>query len=497
MFSRATRGGFWAGLVAGLATVAAMYVASGIVGTRPLPGLLQQPVLAAMPGPVFGFLIDNLKHAGKVVEEFGLIIAMLVGLGALGALYGRLSERGLPHVGLLVGALGWAIVSVILLPLSGDGLLGLDEGVTTPPVWGLLFVIYATVLEIAFRRGMPPEPVDPGRRRAIAVIPLGIAAASLGVLGLRLVPGWIQAIAAPPESGLSGFSPDITPVENFYVVSKNFADPVVSSKGWVLNVHGLLDNPLKLSYQDLVGLPASTEVVTLECISNVVGGEQISTGSFTGVSLRDLITTAEPRSGARALNFRARDGYTETLPLSQVMASPEILLAYELGGHQLPDLHGFPARILIPGHYGMKGPKWLDDIEVAASAAGGYWEGQGWNPDAAIRTTSRFDLPRQGDVVRLGTIQLAGIAFAGKRGISAVEWSTDAGRSWHMADLKPPPSPLSWSLWTASWTPAGEGAYALLVRAVDGAGQAQTADVAASYPNGSNGYHKIQVSVAR
>jgi DMSO/TMAO reductase YedYZ molybdopterin-dependent catalytic subunit len=497
MFSRATRDGFLAGLVAGLAMLAAMYLASGIVGNHPLPGLLQQPLLQAMPGPVFGFLIDNLKHAGKVVEEFGLIVAMLVGLGALGALYGRLSERGLPHLGLLVGALGWAVVSVILLPLSGDGFFGLDEGLTTPLVWGLLFVIYATVLEIAFRRRQPPEPADPGRRRAIAVIPLGIAAASLGVLGLRLIPGWAQAIAAPPESGLSGVSPDITPVENFYVVSKNFADPVVSSKGWTLNVHGLVDNPLKLSYQDLVGLPPTTEIVTLECISNVVGGEQISTGSFTGASLRDIITMAQPRSGARSLNFRARDGYTETVPLSQVMASPEILLAYQLGGHQLPDLHGFPARILIPGHYGMKGPKWLDDVEVAASAAGGYWEGQGWNPDAAVRTTSRFDRPHQGDVLRLGAIQLAGIAFAGKRGISAVDWSSDGGRTWHPADLKPPASPLSWTLWTASWTPTDESAYVLLVRATDGSGQAQTSEVTSSYPNGSGGFHKVQVSVAR
>ncbi len=496
MVSRTVRSGFAAGLVAGLALLAAMYLASALVGTRPLPSLLQEPVLAVMPGPVFGFLIDNLKHAGKVVEEAGLLVAMVAALAALGGLYARLQGSGLPHLGLAVGALGWAVVTLVLLPISGDGLLGLNEGLTTPLVWGLLWAIYASVLEMASRPELPSE-ADGGRRRALGLLPLGIAAASLGVVGFRLVPGWIQAIAAAPESGLRGPSPDITPPGNFYVVSKNFADPVVSERGWALNVRGLVDNPLRLSYQDLVGLPASTQLVTLECISNTVGGEQISTGSFAGPSLRDLLAMARPRAGARALNFKARDGYTESLPLSQVMDNPEIMLAHQLGGLPLPSVHGFPARILIPGHYGMKGPKWLDDIEVAAAPAGGYWEGQGWNPDAAIRTMSRFDVPRDGDVLRREALQLAGVAFAGKRGISAVEVSTDGGRTWRAADLRPPASPLTWTIWTAAWTPTAEGAFALAVRARDGAGQVQTAESMNSYPNGSAGIHRVRVSVAR
>src|SRR5579864_8944474 len=85
--------GFRAGILAGLATMGAMEVAAALVGIRTLPDVLEEPFLALMPGAVFGFLIDTLQHAGKVLEEFGLLVGMVVGLGVLGAVYGRIAER--------------------------------------------------------------------------------------------------------------------------------------------------------------------------------------------------------------------------------------------------------------------------------------------------------------------------------------------------------------------------------------------------------------------
>src|SRR5260370_6827390 len=78
----AVRGFAW-GALAGLALVALMYVAGVFLGLRPLPQALSGPILALMPGFVFGFLIDTLQHAGKVVEEFCLIVAMIVVLAPL------------------------------------------------------------------------------------------------------------------------------------------------------------------------------------------------------------------------------------------------------------------------------------------------------------------------------------------------------------------------------------------------------------------------------
>jgi DMSO/TMAO reductase YedYZ molybdopterin-dependent catalytic subunit len=335
-----------------------------------------------------------------------------------------------------------------------------------------------------------PAAVDQGRRR----IPLALAGLGVVILGIRLLPGWYRTVAGAPEAGLSGPSPELTPAGDFYVVSKNFSDPAVSAQGWSLQVQGLVETPLRLSYQELRSLPAHTAYVTLECVSNNVGGPQISTGQFTGVRLKDLLDKAGIRAAAQAVVFRARDGYEESIPLSLVTGGPDVLVAYDLDGAPLPHAHGFPARILIPGHYGMKGPKWLDSIEAAPRVVDGYWENQGWNRDAVVKTMSRIDVPADGAILR-PPVAVAGIAFAGARGISRVELSTDGGRSWAEADLKPPLSDLTWTLWTFGWTGAAEGQHTLQVRATDLAGAVQTADNRPSYPDGSSGYHTIRVNV--
>ena len=489
--------GFASGAMGGLALVALMYLASWLLGLRPLPQALSGPLLALMPGFVFGFLSDTLQHAGKVVEEFGLIVAMVVGLGVLGAAWAvAITRWKFSQSALVFAAAGWLVVVALLLPVSGDGFLGLNGGPSTPLIWGVLFAIYGVVLQMGAATPLSHE-ADPGRRRTLGAVPVAIGVVSLGVLAWRLIPDWYRAIFNPAEAGLRGVSPEITPVANFYIVSKNFGDPVVDEHGWSLSVGGAVDKPLKLSLADLRALPSATEYVTLACISNNVGGELISTGSFTGVRLRDLLANANPRVNGTWAAFKARDGYAESLPMSLIGGAPEILVAYDLDGAPLPNAHGFPARILLPGHYGMKGPKWLDSIDLVDHESGGFWEAQGWDHNAVVKTTARFDVPANGDIVKIGAIFLAGVAFAGTRGISKVEFSTDGGRNWSSADFKAPLSPLTWVLWSATWTPGSEGAYQLQVRATDGTGAMQDSKSTPSYPNGASGYHTIQVNVSK
>ena len=489
--------GFVSGSIAGLALVALMYLANLLLGLRPLPQLLNQPILSLMPGFVFGFLIDTLQHAGKVVEEFGLIVAMVIALGALGAAWALAGLRWhSQYLNLVCAAIGWAVVSAMLLPISGSGFLGLNDGPATPIIWAALFAVYGVVLQMGSGSPSSLDAADAGRRQMLTALPVTIGALSLGVLGIRLVPDWYKAIFNPPEAGLAGASPDVTPVGNFYVVSKNFSDPVVDAQSWSLSVGGLVDKPMRLSLVDLRGLTATSQYVTLECISNNVGGDLMSTGSFTGVSLRDLLAMAHPRSNGTWAAFKARDGYTESLPMSLVQSAPEILVAYDLDGSPLPSSHGFPARILIPGHYGMKGPKWLDGIDLVDRESGGYWEQQGWDHNAVVKTTARFDVPREGDTVKVGIVSMAGVAYAGNRGISKVEYSTDGGGSWSAAQLGTPLSALTWVAWTANWLQNSQGAYRLMVRATDGTGATQDQHGSASYPSGASGYHTIHVDVA-
>ena len=489
--------GFGWGALAGVVLVTLMYLANLLLGLRPLPQLLNQPLLDLMPGFVFGFLIDTLQHAGKVVEELGLIIAMVAGLGVLGAAWGwtRLRWHS-QYAALAFAAVGWVAVVGVLLPIAGAGFLGLVDGAVTPLIWGALFVVYSVVLQLGADSPDTAAP-DPGRRRMLSLLPVTIGVVSLGVLAQRLVPGWYKAIVNPPEAGLTGISPEVTPIQNFYQVTKNFSDPAVAAQGWSLGVGGLVDRPLKLSLSDLRNLPSATEYVTMECISNPVGGELMSTGRFTGVSLRDLLAMAGPQARGTWAAFMARDGYAESLPISLIQGAPEIFVAYELDGGPLPIGHGFPARMLIPGHYGMKGPKWLDSITVVDHESGGYWEQQGWDHNAVIKTTARFDVPREGDIVRLGTVSLAGVAFAGTRGIYKVEYSTNAGRTWSEASFRPALSALTWVLWQADWTPGAEGAYDLSVRATDSPGMLQVAQSAPSYPSGASGYHTVHVAISK
>ena len=494
---RALIHGFAWGALAGLVLVALMYLANLLLGLTPLTQALSGPLLSIMPGFVFGFLIDNLQHAGKVVEEFGLIVGMVVGLGVLGAAWAWTARRWwrYEYSALVFAGGGWLVVLVLLLPVSGEGLLGLDTGITTPLIWAALFAAWGIVVQLGGRPDA--DPADPDRRRLLSSLPLTVGAISLGILALDRVPGWFQAIVDPPEAGLNGRSPELTPIDNFYVVSKNFGDPNLDGGSWRLKVGGMVDNPITLTLQDLHALPVTTEYVTLECISNLVGGPQISTGIFSGVQLKYLIQQASPQAGGTWAAFKSSDGYTESLPLSMINGDPTILVAYQLDGVSLPVEHGFPARILVPGHYGMKGPKWLTEINLVDHESGGYWEQQGWDHNAVVRTMSRIDVPQDGDILKGATVDVGGIAFAGTRGISKVEVSTDGGRTWTETLLTAPLSPLTWVLWDVKWTPPGEGSYQLVVRATDGTGALQDSSQADSYPSGSRGYHAVRVDVSK
>src|SRR5438067_11579545 len=164
--------GFGWGALAGLVLVALMYLASLLLDLKPLTQELNEPLLSIMPGIVFGFLIDTLQHAGKVVEEFGLIVLMVAVLGGLGAASSvaglRWTSRYLPFA---FAGIGWLLVVAVLLPLGGLGFLGLNDGFPTPLIWASLFAIYAVVLQF----GEQPAPgFDAGRRRMLSGGPIAL-----------------------------------------------------------------------------------------------------------------------------------------------------------------------------------------------------------------------------------------------------------------------------------------------------------------------------------
>ncbi len=285
----------------------------------------------------------------------------------------------------------------------------------------------------------------------------------------------------------------ITPNDEFYLTSYR-SPPTIRIYDWSLSIKGLVERPIALTYDQLIARPTVSHIVTLECVGNTVGGEFISTAQWEGISLRSLLEEAGAKTDAYDVVFRAADGYSDSILLSRAMAG-DVMIAYKMNGVLLPTGHGFPARMIVPGHYGMKSVQWLTDIEVVDQDYKGYYAKKGWTDEAIIKTTSRIDLPGHGSTIKGLHHTIQGLAFAGVRGIKQVEISTDGGESWRPATLEAPLSPYSWIFWHYDWTVPKAGHYTLLVRATDGTGTLQTSTEQDAAPDGASGLHEITVAV--
>jgi DMSO/TMAO reductase YedYZ molybdopterin-dependent catalytic subunit len=193
--------------------------------------------------------------------------------------------------------------------------------------------------------------------------------------------------------------------------------------------------------------------------------------------------------------FHAADGYSDSIHLSKAL-DPMTLLVYLINGQPLPQEHGFPARMIVPGIYGMKHCKWITEIEIVNYDFQGYWQQRGWNDDGIINLGTRIDVPADGASLAVNRqTYLAGVAFAGTRGVSAVDVSTNNGRTWQRARLKQPLGAVTWTLWEMPWTPTSSDTYAIVARMIDLQGYYQQPVLADPFPSGATGYHRIYVNV--
>lgn len=290
----------------------------------------------------------------------------------------------------------------------------------------------------------------------------------------------------------SGVAPLVTPTEQFYLVSKNLIDPTLKGESWQLGIAGLVARPQTVRLADLRAFPPVRLAATLECISNEPGGSLIGTAFWTGVPLHTLLTSAAIQAGATHVVFTCADDYVERLTVEQAL-DPATVLVYAMNDAPLSPKHGFPARLIAAGRYGMKHPKWLTRIELVNGAVPSYWSQRGWNPDAPVQVFTRIDAPQS--PVTAGPVRVGGVAFAGDRGISRVELSTDDGATWLPAQLEPALSPLTWVRWVATWTPPGPRTYPLVARAFEADGTPQEAETRTLNARGSTGYGRREVTI--
>ncbi|MBC8162495.1 MAG: molybdopterin-dependent oxidoreductase [Roseiflexaceae bacterium] len=245
-----------------------------------------------------------------------------------------------------------------------------------------------------------------------------------------------------------------------------------------------------------MAFPQVRQETTLMCISNEVPGGLMSNAVWQGVPLATLIEAAGPQSGVVEVLLHAADGYTDTIPFAKAL-DRTTLLVYAMNGEPLPERHGYPARLLVPGLYGEKSVKWITHVELVDRDVQGFYERQGWGPNFTIRPRARIDQPAGNVVIAAGTasVPIKGVAFGGNRGVARVDVSLNDGQSWQPATLDDAPSLSAWVFWNYAWPSPEPGAYTIVARAVDGDGLEQTAAVQGTAPEGATGYHRITVQI--
>jgi DMSO/TMAO reductase YedYZ molybdopterin-dependent catalytic subunit len=332
-------------------------------------------------------------------------------------------------------------------------------------------------------------------------------------------PGPTPALPEPPQSRVLTRDQDgavlplsrppgelvdyLTANDYFYIVTKNAGgDPSPRAADWYLRIDGDVERAVELDYAALRKLPAVELTKTLECISNFVdkcelapfGCDLISTARWKGVPLGNILElTGGLKPGVTFLSTVSADEFTTALPID-VALDPDTLLVYEMNGQVLPREHGYPARILVPGRYGMKSAKWVVALRPLRREVIDWYGQRQWSKQGFVRTMTRIDVPTRGATLPPGEHRTAGIAYAGERGISQVEISADDGATWRIAELLDPLTARdAWVRWESRFTLAPGAELTLVSRATDGTGALQDEAFSLPQPDGSSGWHHTTV----
>ncbi len=501
----------WPAFVAGLVGAAASLIGSSFTGLTLFADLVTEASTFFLGPRGFSFLLNQLGPNGKPLLFFGVIAGQFVIYAGVSFLLSRRAAvaEASPHsAGVPPFWLQSALVTTVFIGISLF-LTSFGEAELSPRTgWAEYILLTATIsmfysIGDRFYRTILGEGVSGEEaaassldsRRSFLRLGLGgfLAVGSATIIGRRLIGtagGGVQRSRRGEETQA------ITSNADFYRVSKNLVDPIVKEANWSLAVGGLTERDLVLNYEDILTMDSQDFSATLQCISNEVGGELIGNAIWTGFPLNTLIDRAGPLPSAKFVAFRAYDNYTESLPLDFALRD-EIMLAHSMNGEPLPPGHGFPLRMVTPGKYGIKNPKWLTDIALVEEEFFGFWEQRGWSQLARMNTTCRIDSPTRSQIVgSRGPVLIHGIAFSGSRGIDRVEVSTHGGSNWNDAILTKPLSPYSWVLWHYDWDEERtEKQIEIVARATDGTGEVQTSERRPPEPSGVTGYPKVTVRV--
>ena len=469
-------------------------------------------VIKRVPLSVERFAIETFGHNDKLALIIGVVVTSLL----LGVVLGIVARRR-PHV----ADAGFAVFALL-------GVLAAHSQTGAGWISGLPSVVAGVAGVLAVRLLVPAtRPTETAasatasgitqggmadRRRFLAFTGVAAAGAALAATGGRTLrkrfsaadsragvklPAAAQPLGPVPpqvEAGVDGIAPFVTPNADFYRVDTALVVPQVRAEDWVLEVTGMVDRPLRLSFDDLLQRDLVEADITMTCVSNPVGGDLLGHARWLGVPTRELLDEAGVQRGADQLVGRSTDGYTCGFPV-EAAYDRDCLVAVGMNGVPLPLRHGFPARLVTPGLYGYIGStKWLTELEVTTfDAFDQYWVPRGYADRAPVKTMARIDTPRSLQTVAPGPVPVGGVAWAQIRGVEAVEIRIDDG-DFQPVQMAEALNNASWRQWRFDWD-AVPGRHNLTVRAVDGTGEVQTDERADVVPDGASGWMSLVVLV--
>jgi DMSO/TMAO reductase YedYZ molybdopterin-dependent catalytic subunit len=163
------------------------------------------------------------------------------------------------------------------------------------------------------------------------------------------------------------------------------SNPKIDLKTYTLTIEGEVENPLKLSWNEVLELPKAESVSDFHCVE----GWSVLDCKWEGIRFRDILKLARPKGNAKFVTFECADGYTTSLSLPE-LSGDDVLLAYGLDRKALEEGYGFPLRLVVPNKYGYKSALWVTRIRFTATKEAGFWEKRGYSDTADVWKNDRF-----------------------------------------------------------------------------------------------------------
>ena len=504
----------WAatGIAAAAVAVGVGEVVAGVFGSTSAIAAVGALVIALQPPGAKDFMVGLFGTNDKLALEIGVFIGGLLVGALIGLAGGR--DRRFAYAGF--AALGIVGLALILQDPLEDAFAGVITVAAAVAAGVATFQWLASMLVAAPAPAPAPRIGISIPRRAFLVIAGTFVAvgAVLSVIGRFLgsqtpqtsaaqipVPSPGSTVALPPTGAsfdIAGITPIVTPDTDFYIIDTRLSTPQVDASTWSLRIHGMVDKEVKLNYQQLIAMALTEQYVTIQCVSNEVGGALVGNAKWTGVNLNSVLAMAGVQPGATQVVGTSFDGWTCGFPTEHLQgAGKDAMLAVQMNDQPLPARHGYPARLIVPGLYGyVSATKWITDIELTTlQAFDAYWVRLGWAKEGPILTQSRIDVPRAGRTVQAGAVEFGGVAWAPTRGVSKVEVDLDITGNWQPCELSVPLSDYTWVQWrTTLQVPAGQ--HTIRVRATDGTGAVQEQGPTPPAPDGARGWMTLGFSAS-